>query len=434
MAQQYDAFISYSHKDLHIAEKISRRLRTYRPPRRSGLSRRLQVFRDVERLTAGASLDDLLVEQITSSRHLVLLASPDSKNSKYVAREVETFLAENDASLVRIVLLRGELEESIPSSLRNLSTEPLYIDLREADRKQFKLKTLRLIASLHGVDYAELRREDEERGRRRLFAFYASLISLVFLVASGYLIVTTPSEVWEQVPQPVTETWSNALMPVEEVAIQRSDPDVVVWLGRNALHADWLDKEGTYWTLSAYESISMIGEFVDRANEIPIELLGQPILAMTLVENNWQGEPEFEVDLKIIALSDAEEKHFVSMSELRLADGNQEVIPITEIELSDWLYGLEPEPAGTLRKLGYSGRDLEGQWIDYTDGGNVVEVSFLGDMSDEAMEVLDATVSTEFLLFSNDDELNTEFEKKMEAEYADELGSSEIVENDNWLI
>ena len=64
MSNKFDAFISYRQQDKEIAEKLSRRLRRYRPPRISGATKKLQIFREVERLTTGASLDNLLVEQI----------------------------------------------------------------------------------------------------------------------------------------------------------------------------------------------------------------------------------------------------------------------------------------------------------------------------------------------------------------------------------
>ncbi|MBL0712099.1 MAG: toll/interleukin-1 receptor domain-containing protein, partial [Desulfosarcina sp.] len=146
MTQSYDAFLSYSHDDRRIAERISRRLRTYRPPHASGLSRRLRVFRDVELMTTAASLPDELVEQISKANQLILLASPSAK-SEYINLEVETFLEQKGIGQLRIVLLRGELEESLPAALQNLPVEPLFIDLRGADRKRFRLETLRLLAA-----------------------------------------------------------------------------------------------------------------------------------------------------------------------------------------------------------------------------------------------------------------------------------------------
>jgi hypothetical protein len=436
MLEKFDAFISYSHKDSKLAEKMSQRLRRYRPPRRSGLSKKLKIFRDVERLTAGASLDNLLVEQIKNSRHLVLLASPDSKNSKYVNREVETFLADHDASLIRIVLVKGELHEGLPKQLLEMPSEPLYIDLREADRKQFRLETLRLIASLYRVDYAELRREDEARSRQQLSFLIAGFFALIFFIASGYLIATTPTIAWKLVPQPVTKTWSSTLMPVEQVAVQRSDPNVVVWLGRNALFGAWLDREGSYWGLVAYDGISLLYDFNDRAHQVRQDMLGKPLSVLTLTAKDGRGEKLLEIDSEIFVLSDEQNTYFVSKSTLELADGNKISIPLSETTPYQWLDSLEPEPAETLRELGYSGRDLEGLWIDYTEGSSEVDAYFQGDFSTEAGEVLAATASAEYLLFSNDEDLNSELQELVKDEFANDIWHWDFVEDSakKWMI
>jgi hypothetical protein len=106
---RYDAFLSYSHAELALAERISRRIRTYRPPRAVGIKRRkLEVFRDRERLTASPDLSQLLADAVGSSRHLVLLASPSSAQSPYVNQEVTTFLEQTGLAGVADVACGGE--------------------------------------------------------------------------------------------------------------------------------------------------------------------------------------------------------------------------------------------------------------------------------------------------------------------------------------
>jgi hypothetical protein len=140
-------------------------------------------------------------------------------------------------SRVIVVLCDGELNSALPATLRARQMEPLYIDLRDANRKRFRLESLRLIAAVYGVDYSELRRQDnEERRKRRAVAVAASIV-FALVLASGYLISTTPAEVWSPVPQPVRLGNVDPLMPVENIAVNRSDPSVVVWLGYNARYA-----------------------------------------------------------------------------------------------------------------------------------------------------------------------------------------------------
>ncbi len=434
MTQRYDAFLSYSHHDSRLAERISRRLRTYKPPRRSGLSRRLQVFRDVERLTAASSLSDLLDERISASQHLVLLASPESAESDYVNREVEAFLSRNDASSFRIVLVRGEIKDSLPSTLRNAGIEPLFIDLRGAGRQRFANETLRLIASIFCVDYSELRRQDETRRQRRRTSALAGSIGAALLLVASYLATTIPAEAWRQVSQPVAKSGTDALMPVEQVAIRRSNPNTVVWFARNARHASMLDRVGTYWTLDGFDALSRTNRFRETARENRSGLMGKPLLVLSLSAEDDRGNRLLDLNSRMIALSDTGGPLYAVRSELRLPGGRREILGLTEVEPGDWLSRLEPEPAGSLRRLGFAGRDLQGEWIDHTNEGEVVPALFLGNRRDDAKEVLDATASAEFLLFSNLSTLNTELQEQQQTERADDLWTWQFVSNEDWLV
>ena len=233
----YDAFISYSHADKGMAERLSRRLRTYRPPRAARLTRRLVVFRDVERLTTSADVTQELRERIAETRHIILLASPAAAASRYVDVEVAAFLEARGEDSALIVLCDGELATALPAALRARSKEPLYIDLRGADRKRFRLESLRLIAALYGVDYSELRRQDDQERRRRRAAAAVASVAFALLLATGFLITTTPAEAWVTVARPVPFASTDPLMPADKVAINRANPLAVAWLGYNARYA-----------------------------------------------------------------------------------------------------------------------------------------------------------------------------------------------------
>jgi hypothetical protein len=226
---RYDAFVSYSHQDAALAERLSRRIRTYRPPRAASLPRRrLRVFRDRERLTASSDLGRSLSETVGASAHLVLLASPAAAQSAYVNQEVASFLEDKGDSHVSIVVCGGELPDNLPPFLRARVREPLYIDLRTPGRRVFRLESLRLIAALLGVDYSVLRREDDLRRRRRQAFVVAATLVLSAAVGSAYLVTTTPPEAWELVQQPETTAGPDPLMPIERIAVGALDPSTVV--------------------------------------------------------------------------------------------------------------------------------------------------------------------------------------------------------------
>ena len=109
-----NAFLSYSHSDVKLAKRISRRLRRYRPPRKSkAAGRSLEIFRDEEQLTAAADLQKILEENVCKSEHLVLLASPDAAASSYVELESQAFLDRWGKQAVSVVLCRGEIAEAV---------------------------------------------------------------------------------------------------------------------------------------------------------------------------------------------------------------------------------------------------------------------------------------------------------------------------------
>lgn len=432
MSQGFDAFLSYSHDDRQVVERISRRLRTYRPPRRSGLKRRLTVFRDVERLTAAPSLSGLLEDRVQAARHFVLFASPNSAASEYVEHEVRTFIAGGDRARLLIVLLGGEMAESLPPALGDLAEEPLFIDLRGADRRTFRLETLRLIAALYQVPYNELRREDEARRLRRQVAGGVAAVLAALAAVSAYAVVVTPVETWRLIPQPVTRTWSNALAPVTEVAVNRSDPEAVVWFARNARHARDLDSATTSWWLSIFQAFDAISDFEDRVAAAAAASPGEPLATLRLEVPDLRGDPAAELTTSIFGLIDEGKQRFVTGGFLDPVDADAVDLGLSETQPGPWLERLDYAPAEQLRKAGFAGRDLTGVWIDWTRDGAERQVDYTGDFSDAAQEVLDAVSAPEYLVFSNLAALDARLEERQVDEAAEDIWRSEIAGGEGW--
>jgi hypothetical protein len=78
---QYDAFISYSRKDVDWAVRLEQGLK----------ARGLQVFRDEERLKAGEEWESQLQGAISESRHLLVLWSDHARESDWVYEERSWF-------------------------------------------------------------------------------------------------------------------------------------------------------------------------------------------------------------------------------------------------------------------------------------------------------------------------------------------------------
>ena len=90
-AYGFDVFISYSRKDLAFARPLEKALREYRPPRVLDVPQRhLQVFRDGD--LVGATLTQALEENLRRSAKLLVISSLNSRQSKWVGLEIETFV------------------------------------------------------------------------------------------------------------------------------------------------------------------------------------------------------------------------------------------------------------------------------------------------------------------------------------------------------
>lgn len=205
----YDAFLSYNSKDVLLAEKLSRRIRRYVPPKRAGLGeKKLEIFRDIERLTSSDDLNYTLREKVLGSRYLILLCTPNTTNSLWINEEVKIFLEKNKAKSIIFVLARGELNSCLPKVLRTSEPDqekpggPLYINIIDAGRKKFRNESLRLIAALYGVEFNLLLREDEARRRRTIRQLTISLVLFLLLVFSIFLVFSVEPVYWKQIEEP----------------------------------------------------------------------------------------------------------------------------------------------------------------------------------------------------------------------------------------
>ena len=80
----HDAFISYSRKDLPFAAAIETRLEQFAPPPGLNLPpRHLDIFRDTSDFAAG-DYERNLDRHLSASRKLLVLCSPQARNSVYV--------------------------------------------------------------------------------------------------------------------------------------------------------------------------------------------------------------------------------------------------------------------------------------------------------------------------------------------------------------
>ncbi len=139
----YDAFISYKHgDDKAIASGLQTILQTLGKPwwRR----RVMRIFRDDTTLTPSHELWPSIERALEHSRNFILIASPEAAASRWVAKEVEFWLAHRDVTTLYVAVTAGDLawdsaagdfkwdgNTPLPSVLKGrFINEPLWIDLR----------------------------------------------------------------------------------------------------------------------------------------------------------------------------------------------------------------------------------------------------------------------------------------------------------------
>ena len=199
----YDAFISYSRRNLDAADKIERDLEKFPLTReiRKRLGRRhLNVFRDVNDLT-GNRLTPALEQNLEHSRTLVVLCSPAARSSTYVDMEINRFAELRDANKIVPVLIAGApnndrgadpAEWAFPDALSDaLGDPPLAPDLRRAwgvERRKAKLARgspwIQLVAGIVGVTPDDLTERIARAERRRLRSIFGVLVVILLVVST----------------------------------------------------------------------------------------------------------------------------------------------------------------------------------------------------------------------------------------------------------
>ncbi len=212
-AYAYRAFISYSHKDKDLAQRLHREVESYRIPskligRQTGVGkvpRRLRpIFRDREELPASGDLTAELSGALRQSMFLVVICSPAAARSRWVNEEILQFKRVHGDARVLAIVADGEPNatdipgrdhlECFPRALRyrigadgvlsDMPAEPIAADVRrEADGP--RLAVQKLIAGLTGLKLDELVQRDTQRRIAQMTTIAAGAV--VGMVVTGGL-------------------------------------------------------------------------------------------------------------------------------------------------------------------------------------------------------------------------------------------------------
>ena len=212
----YEAFISYRHlpRDKAVARRVQKFLEGFRVPkhlqanggsrgnyggeRSRDLPARLgKLFRDEDELPVSDSLPDQITEALKRSRNLIVVCTPQTRESTWVMKEVESFASYHGRHRVLVALADGTTSESLPPLLVNrivrqddgalaeAPAEPLAADLRMGSNKKASDELLRLAAPLIGCGYDDLRQRMKSR-RTRVAAGVAAVVTALSLSFGGF--------------------------------------------------------------------------------------------------------------------------------------------------------------------------------------------------------------------------------------------------------
>lgn len=174
---RYDAFLSYSHRDLEWGKWLQKRLEGWHIPaevrKETAFARgNMKIFRDQTDL-AGVELRDTIRRELEESRCLVVLCSPNSAASPWVAEEIAYFKQLGREDRIIPFIIAGEPETDKPElecysqELRNVPDKHfLGANIQELGRNK---AFLRLVSILLNVRFDRLvDRDRRSRLRRRL--------------------------------------------------------------------------------------------------------------------------------------------------------------------------------------------------------------------------------------------------------------------------
>lgn len=187
----YVAFISYSHKDSAMGRWLHRKLEGYRLPKRlAGTQgedgevpeRLTPIFRDRDELPAASDLSERVRAALAVSRNLIVVCSPNSAASPWVAKEIATFRELHPDRPVFTVIVEGEPGQCFSPALLEGGAEPLAADLRKAGDGR-RLGLLKLVAGLAGVGLDALVQRDAQRRMRRVGYLTALVVAAMVVMA-----------------------------------------------------------------------------------------------------------------------------------------------------------------------------------------------------------------------------------------------------------
>ncbi|WP_112261516.1 TIR domain-containing protein [Lentzea terrae] len=234
----FAAFISYSHATDHelgplLQEGIEKFAKPWYRPR----ARR--VFLDNSVLAAESDLTQAILDGLSSAENFLLLASPASARSRWVAEEVAWWLENRDRRSLFVLLTDGEAvwdngvldqerTNALPQALHDIP-EPRCVDLRGVRHDPrdpgWESVLADVVAPLDGIEKSELIGH-HIRERRRTKRTVVATISVLTVLLVAAVIFAVRSEQQSDRAQQQTLVATSRQLVAQAAAIRDSRPNI----------------------------------------------------------------------------------------------------------------------------------------------------------------------------------------------------------------
>lgn len=211
---QYEAFLSFcSETDEKLVNKFYTELsKCGASPWQFWKWKNLDIYYDRERSRAGDELNDTIKGALNSSRYLILLASPDVVNRRWIDDELAWWLSIRTGAKILIVVVDGQISwdkenrdfdwsqtDCIPEALSKKYPEQHWIDERidktaPATLDSISVAARKAGAALLGLSFEKLSELQFSRKKR----FWGSLVLLIagLVMISGFFAWSYRTEIW----------------------------------------------------------------------------------------------------------------------------------------------------------------------------------------------------------------------------------------------